>query len=85
MASVVCVGGSPGGHRRECFLRYLHPSKGSFISWRSSIIRDVPFHLILGLAFTIGLGEFLLSSEAGLSLLCDAGSIVKITDLACIL
>ena len=43
---------------------------------RSSIIREVPLHLVLGLAVMVGLGEVLLSSMADLSLLVDVGGMV---------
>ena len=46
------------------------------MSCRSSIIKDVPFHLVLGLMAVAGFGELLLSSVPCLSLLIDAGGML---------
>ena len=43
----------PGGQRRESFLRYFLPSKGSLISCRSSTMMEVPFIQVFGLLIVL--------------------------------
>jgi hypothetical protein len=63
------VGGSPGGHSRECFSRYFLPSNESLVSCRSSTYHGctVPPGVGSGRCSRGGaVGEFLFQVVSGL-------------------